>query len=534
MEQEATIPVVIGVTGHRLLDAGDRVAVAASVKAELERLQSLCPHSRLMMLNSLAEGADLLCAEIGESLGIPLIAVLPRQQADYQLDFSPSGKEQFLRQCSRADLVFVAPSAEPVPESGTSRDYLFRQAGIYIAAHSHILLALWDGGPGTEAACGTAETVGFALEGSYCPAKGVPVRSVENEAVIHVFTPRNGRRGEHAGTVQVLGDRTAVWDILLKTDTFNRQALESGKSGHSRLPMDVPEDPCLQRMDQVSWTAGTLSSLFAEKYRCSLALLAASGALLAFSFLLYDELRIGWMILLCGVLILSAWIFKGNAERTGSHSRYLEYRVLSECLRVQTYLRYAGSSTEVSRLLPWTQMEGTPWILDAVCALSVGKPPETPHAIRSCWVDTQKEYHRSAAGKSLHRLQVSSRTVRFIFVLSLVLYAAAVLSELLWGRLSLRTPVRISDPESWRTVLIILLGTASAITLLVSGYYGKLSLPRTLSDHQKMERFYTKASDRIRQYGQDEELLEVLAREELAECGSWYSYQRDNHPDMIL
>ncbi len=534
MEQEATIPILIGVTGHRLLGTGDRAAVAASVKAELKRLQSLCPHSRLMMLNSLAEGADLLCAEVGESLGIPLIAVLPREQADYQLDFSPSGKEQFLRQCSRADLVFVAPPAEPAPESGISRDYLFRQAGIYVAAHSHVLLALWDGGAGTEAGCGTAETVGFALEGSYRPSKGVPIRCGENEAVIHVFTPRNGHSGEPAGTVHILGNRAAVRDILLKTDAFNRQAPETGEAGNSRLPMDVPEDPCLERMSRVSRSAGALSSLSAERYRRSLALLAASGALLAFSFLLYDELRIPWMILLCGLLILSAWILKGSADHSGSHSSYLEYRVLSEALRVQTYLRYAGSGIEVSRLLPWTQADGTPWILDAVCALSVGKPPEAAHEIRSCWVDAQKEYHRAAAGKSLHRLRISSRTVRFVFVLSMVLYAAAVLFELACGGLFLRTQVRIPDPESWRTVLIILLGTASAIALLVSGYYGKLSLPRALSDHQKMERFYAKMSERIRQYGQTGELLEVIAREELAECGSWCSYQRDNHPDMIL
>lgn len=35
----------------------------------------------------------------------------------------------------------LAPPYEAVPESGINRDYQFRQAGIYVPAHSHVLLA---------------------------------------------------------------------------------------------------------------------------------------------------------------------------------------------------------------------------------------------------------------------------------------------------------------------------------------------------------------------------------------------------------
>ena len=59
MDTEKTIPLVIGVTGHRTIRQQDRPALAAAVKVELEKLRSLCPHSKLVMLNSLAEGADL-------------------------------------------------------------------------------------------------------------------------------------------------------------------------------------------------------------------------------------------------------------------------------------------------------------------------------------------------------------------------------------------------------------------------------------------------------------------------------------------
>ena len=38
----------------------------------------------------------------------------------------------------------------------------------------------------------------------------------------------------------------------------------------------------------------------------------------------------------------------------------------------------------------------------------------------------------------------------------------------------------------------------------------------------------------IERYGLTEELLTLLAREELTENGNWCSYQRDNRPDISL
>ena len=80
----------------------------------------------------------------------------------------------------------------------------------------------------------------------------------------------------------------------------------------------------------------------------------------------------------------------------------------------------------------------------------------------------------------------------------------------------------------------IFLGTISAVTLFVANYYGRLSLPRTHSDHRKMERFYDKMSALLAERGQTDELLTLLAREELIENGNWCSYQRDNTPDISL
>lgn len=533
MKAETSIPIVVGVTGHRAIRAQDRAAINQAVVAELEKLRALSPHSPLVMLNSLAEGADLLCADAAEKLGIPLFAALPRERADYERDFSPEELKRFAHHCARAVQVFVAPDTEPVPLGGVSREHQFRQAGIYITAHCHLLLALWDGAPGTSG-CGTAEAVDFALNGSYNPASGAALRSGSNEAVIHIFTPRGEHTEKTPGAVQVLGNWEAVLDILRKTDDFNQNASEVSQEGSSRLPVGHDSDPTLERMETISRAAGKLSRQYARRYRRVLALLAAASALLTFAFLMYDEAQAIWMILVCGLMLLAAWSCQRYAVRSDCHRRYIEYRVLAECLRVQTFLRYAGSRIHAAELLSWTQQEETAWVMDALCVLTVGHTPETAHDIRACWADAQRDYHRKAAKSAGQRLSASDRTVRFALILSVGLYLLGVGYELLCGGLIFRPSVSVADVELWRTVLKILMGTISAVTLFVANFYGRLSLPRTLSDHQKMERFYAKISAEIEKRGQMEELLAALAREELIENGNWCSYQRDNKPDISL
>ena len=87
---------------------------------------------------------------------------------------------------------------------------------------------------------------------------------------------------------------------------------------------------------------------------------------------------------------------------------------------------------------------------------------------------------------------------------------------------------------AWRTILKILLGTVSAGTLFLAGYYGKMSLERKSADHGKMQAFYERMKEELDRRGQTEELLEILAREELTENGNWCSYQRDNVPELNL
>ena len=61
-----------------------------------------------------------------------------------------------------------------------------------------------------------------------------------------------------------------------------------------------------------------------------------------------------------------------------------------------------------------------------------------------------------------------------------------------------------------------------------------MSLERKKTDHRKMEAFFRTLNRQMEQFGQTEELMELLAREELTENGNWSSYQQDNAPELNI
>ncbi len=531
MDGEKKIPLVIGVTGHLNPRPEDTERLREAVKQELAKLQERVPHTPLVMLCPLARGADLLCAEAAEELGIPLRAALPMEQEEYEKDFLPEDLARMRRQAERAETVFSVPATEKEPWE-EDRDFRYRQAGIYVAEHSHLLLALWDGNEENRTDSGTGAVVRCALQGAWKPRRGMACRNAENAAVLHIKTPRKGDAAEDAGEVRLLGNAEAMEEILERTEEFNRLAEKTDGTGFPLLPEAETAEPEMRKLEILYHTADRLSLRFAKGYRRTLGLLAVLGTIVAFTFLLYDEAELLFMMILCGAALACAILVTSMAKRSDGHRRYIEYRVLAETLRVQLYLRYAGSRTEAQRIMTWTQQQETPWILCAMCALNAGKSPEIKRDVRECWVENQRQYHEKAGKRTNGQSERNDRLLRVAAVCAVALYFVTLGFEMLCGGLVFAPVVQVAEIGTWRMVMKILLGTISTGTLFLASYYGKMSLERKKTDHRKMEAFFTTLSRQMEQQGQTEELLEVLAREELTENGNWSSYQRDNAPEL--
>ena len=223
------IPMIIGVTGHRAIREQDIPVLRAIVTAELNKMMATYPHSSFVMLNSVASGADSLCAEAALSIGMRLVCPLPTPVSEYRKDFSGKDAILFDDLIQRADRVFVAPDTEPVPVHATRDDH-YRQAGIFVATRCQLLLALWDGSDAKPHGCGTAEMVAYMLNQDGAAGESA-VRAANKGAVLHIDTPQQ-KAGLHelAPKVRLLenepGSLQKTWADIDKLNAQEKDAPE--------------------------------------------------------------------------------------------------------------------------------------------------------------------------------------------------------------------------------------------------------------------------------------------------------------------
>jgi len=128
----------IGATGHRFLTDADHLAMA--VNDALNRIEQRFGHSPMMVLSSLAEGADrIIAAEVLRRPGATLMVPLPLPVDDYRQDFSgEASAAEFDAFLARAQQVVQLP---PTP----TRADAYAAAGHYVVDQCEILIAMWDG-----------------------------------------------------------------------------------------------------------------------------------------------------------------------------------------------------------------------------------------------------------------------------------------------------------------------------------------------------------------------------------------------------
>ncbi len=291
--------------------------------------------------------------------------------------------------------------------------------------------------------------------------------------------------------------------------------------------MDGVKESPLSEIDELYGAADVLSIQNAAKHRRTLLGLSVLGTLLTLAFLLYDEAELHGLILACGIMVLCLFFIRRIADRLDCHRKYLEYRVLAECLRCQFFLSFAGAVTCVAEIMPWYVREGIPWILEVLTMLPKKRPKEK-HSILDCWIREQKKYHEAALKKAELKNQRDGRVARTVLAITVAVYVAALLYELIvYKNIA-------ANADLIRAVLKIILGTMSAITIFMGSYYGKMSLSNVIDDYKRMIALYETAEKEILKKGESEELLLFLSREFLNENSTWYAYQCKNKPDITI
>ena len=489
-------PIIIGTTGHRDLTNINIDVFKSILKEQIQCIIFKYPNSEIKLLTCLAEGADQLCAEVALELGISIIVPLPMEVNDYIKDFKDEALIKFNSLLNKAERNFVVPYIEETNK--IDRDYQYRQAGIYIASHCHCLFALWDGSKPKVGGCGTAEVVDIVINHSYRNNEKC-IR--DNDGfVINLNTPRTNDKGLKAGEIKYLGNQELFNECCTKIDTLNK---EGGNP------------------DELSIRSG-------KKNHNALKLMAILGTIVTTTFLLYDEAMLSMLLIVLGIVLLFMYISYKHAEKSHYHKNYIEYRVLAECLRIQEHLDKTGNKHEVADYLDYCRYFDTLWIYKTMKALCVTRTIEDIEDIKNDWLLEQHNYHSNAAKKTEILLKRNNRIIKISLVVSVVTYIYALLFEYV-------PFVRFGgDPELIRTIIKIIVGGFSAMSLFAANYYGKLSLDRIYEDHIRMAEFFKKAIDYVDKNDIDDKFIQELINEELSENSNWCSYEKDNKIDLTV
>jgi hypothetical protein len=211
-----------------------------------------------------------MVAEEARALGIPLIVPLPFPAALYEQDFqAPGSVEEFRALCAGAEVVELPLLPGDTPESvaaqGPRRDAHYARLGIYLCAHCHILLAVWDG-KDSDKLGGTAQVVRFhhwdEMPGFVARSESSPQILMEDESdlVWHLVCSRDQPGG---GPAEGLSPLEAWWyttdaatprtlempatyrNIFARTAEFNRDVRRLGEriraGSWPLLTADTPE-----------------------------------------------------------------------------------------------------------------------------------------------------------------------------------------------------------------------------------------------------------------------------------------------------
>ena len=566
------LPLVIGVTGHRDLLEADRPTLEARILEIFRLLRTKYPHTPLVILSPLAEGADRLVARVGLEFGAQLIAPLPMDRGAYEEDFgNPQSLAEFRELLRRSRLSFSIDG--PDGDCGSSREACYARVGAYVAAHCQILISLWDGSDnGREG--GTAQVVGFRLEGvphRLAPASS-PLDVPENGPVYQIVTPREGMpepEGKlnlivrYPGAPGVEDSMRAGFDrIFGLMDEYNRDMLElspalAGERARSRSYMLSGEESgelpgsLASDLDRYA-EADTLAQHYQRKTYRALHTLIAVVFVLAGLFQAHVHLRQVYKldaptdrpwyaatlivvdresrvylstldVLYLALLGVSFERFR-RARQGNYHNKYLDYRAIAEALRVQFYWRLVGIGESVADHYLRKQKGDLDWIRNAVRIGGIladreadGPPADERRRITLVmdrWVVDQERFFTGRATRAFEQSGWLRSLGNWSFHAGLFFLV-----------------IRAFAPPDHP--LIISLAMALAVALLLNVYAKVTALSEHAKQYRRMSVLFAHASRQLKDLLAADRIAEArvlfrdLGRESLAENGDWVLLHRD-------
>ena len=407
--QSLTTPLIFGITGHRDLREQDIPRLKQSLRNLFADYQQRYPHTPLVLISALAEGADMLAAQAALDMGVALHVLIPYEEPQYLQSFTDKeNAEPVYRQLKARAACFAVNAC--VDDHG--REACYQRLGETIARHANILIALWDGVDNGKPG-GTSAVVRYWREG----VRDNRFDSLDGNALILITTPRQSHpdiatdflphtecQGKH-----LQGE--AFHRMLQRLDVHNAKMRQSPEKPSTSPP--VGEEPGVREAEQQNCQNPDLLARHQQRYdqlalenqkkfkfhaKALLLLTAIAIACLEIMHALHlDHFIIGY-----GAGLLAAFALYHFFMRSGQvQDDFVHYRGLAEALRVQNAWNRAGILRNVGRDYLRDQHHKFTWmkiLLKNLYYLNDGAATaNTQNPGPNHWIEEQITYLRNAS-----------------------------------------------------------------------------------------------------------------------------------------
>jgi len=429
-------PLTVGVTGHRDLTEEASSRFGRQIREIFTKLRSELPHTPIVLLTGLAEGADRIAAQIAlDQPGVTCVAALPLPIGDYVTDFESESRADFWSLLERCDYIVEVGSLPDEAAGGRAevRERAYQHFGRWLGRNSQILVAGWDGDdpklPG-----GTADNVFYKAEG----LAPLPDLSDDDETlvadpglILWVPVARKSADSEIAvdeaiKTVGYLGE-CRDWDGSCGTAPANMELFNREAAGFD--PDGTATEVLFRKADSVA--AG-----LQLRYRWLLRLILASGVAALAGVDVMQSTGNPWAVVFVVSCLVSATISWAWLLRSRWRDRFQQARALAEGARIQSVWLAAHIRVGPGDLFLASQGKSVEWIR---CALRwcwvidrESRKDDVDLEPARQWLVGQVEYFgggRTSVG-AIRRTWAKHRRLRMWAGIMVVLAAAGLLADI--------------------------------------------------------------------------------------------------------
>jgi hypothetical protein len=452
------VPIIIGVTGHRDIPKEDEEWIRKAVYERLTELKKQYVHSPFYLISGLAEGADRLVAEAALEIGFGLLAALPMDQAEYEKDFeTPASLQHFRDLISRAQKCFVVQAVTDNDENEQNRNERYLALGHYVARHSQIVIALWDGvseqvtpdGKTQVLMGGTADVVRLCRNG--LPSGEIDQIVVPEITQVYHLCVRRERQKEIQSKNHVL--QVGRWDISFDAQTtIALSAIDRFNEHSASLPRElldkcrewlIEDHPPQAAIEQLATPIAIFSAADAAsgkrqaerssaiKWISTLAI----ASVVCQQIYSGPDMRLGWVVGHIFLAFLAYYAFRLFFR--GRHPReeqYLDWRALAEGLRVQIFWLASGVKDSVAEHYLSCDRDELDWIRQAVRNSVIGLSPiesqEVMKWVRNAWIKSQLTYFTKKVPENYNNHFRYSRLSKGFFFAGLTVTVITLLANM--------------------------------------------------------------------------------------------------------